>query len=90
MISDKVRQHLNQFSPEDDHDIPSNTHPNLPFFSLKVIVEATRNFGDENKLGQGGFGSVYKVTQTQSCMSNCSEKCFYVFSFLSIEKIVEK
>ncbi|XP_047149355.1 G-type lectin S-receptor-like serine/threonine-protein kinase RKS1 [Vigna umbellata] len=65
---DKVRQHLNQFSPEDDHDIPSNAHPNLPFFSLKVIMEATRNFGDENKLGQGGFGSVYK-----GCLANGQE-----------------
>jgi len=67
-------QHLNQFSPEDVHDIPSNTHPNLPFFSLKVIMEATRNFGDENKLGQGGFGSVYKVTQTLPCVNSYCEK----------------
>jgi len=89
-------KHLNQFSPEDDHDIQSNTHSNLPFFSLKVITEATGNFGDDNKLGQGGFGSVYKVTQTRPCMSYCSEKCLFClyFSFHRIlkkndEKIVE-
>ena len=68
-------QHLNQLSPGHDNDIQSCTHRNLPFFSLKVIMEAVRNFGDENKLGQGGFGSVYKVTHTPSCMSNYCEKC---------------
>jgi len=39
----------------------SNTHSNLPFFSFKTIITATTNFSHENKLGQGGFGSVYKV-----------------------------
>jgi hypothetical protein len=30
-------------------------------FSLSQLLEATSNFSDENKLGQGGFGPVYKV-----------------------------
>lgn len=34
----------------------------LPIFDLSVILEATDNFAPENKLGQGGFGPVYKVT----------------------------
>ena len=29
--------------------------------SLTYICEATNNFSESNKLGQGGFGSVYKV-----------------------------
>nr|DAD20700.1 TPA_asm: hypothetical protein HUJ06_022163 [Nelumbo nucifera] len=33
----------------------------LPFFDLSVIVAATDNFSSSNKLGQGGFGPVYKV-----------------------------
>ncbi|XP_076919891.1 G-type lectin S-receptor-like serine/threonine-protein kinase SD1-1 [Bidens hawaiensis] len=30
------------------------------FFSLSTLVAATNNFSDSNKLGQGGFGPVYK------------------------------
>ena len=32
----------------------------LPFFDLATIVNATKNFADDNKLGEGGFGYVYK------------------------------
>lgn len=31
-------------------------------FDLGTIQEATTNFSDENKIGEGGFGCVYKVT----------------------------
>lgn len=30
-------------------------------FSLDEIVTASNNFSEENKLGEGGFGAVYKV-----------------------------
>ena len=33
----------------------------LPMFSFASISAATNNFSIENKLGQGGFGPVYKV-----------------------------
>jgi len=33
----------------------------LPSFHLATIVKATDNFSSNNKLGQGGFGPVYKV-----------------------------
>jgi len=55
---------LNQYSSGEENVAQSNTHPNLPFFSFKTIMTATGNCGHENKLGQGGFGSVYKVTET--------------------------
>ncbi|XP_049383761.1 G-type lectin S-receptor-like serine/threonine-protein kinase At4g03230 [Solanum stenotomum] len=32
----------------------------LPFFNLESILVATDNFSDANRLGQGGFGPVYK------------------------------
>lgn len=30
-------------------------------YDLSTLQAATENFSDENKLGQGGFGPVYKV-----------------------------
>ena len=30
-------------------------------FDLSIVKSATANFSEVNKLGQGGFGSVYKV-----------------------------
>ena len=35
-------------------------------FDLKTIEAATSNFSASNKLGQGGFGEVYKVTSFSS------------------------
>ena len=39
-------------------DMKDQESPNI---SLTSICEATNNFSESNKLGQGGFGSVYKV-----------------------------
>lgn len=33
----------------------------LPLFNFNFVAFATNNFSEENKLGQGGFGPVYKV-----------------------------
>ncbi|KAM1032285.1 hypothetical protein ACFX2I_035883 [Malus domestica] len=38
----------------------SKRHHDFSVFSYSSIVAATRNFAEENKLGQGGFGPVYK------------------------------
>ncbi|KAG9452832.1 hypothetical protein H6P81_005736 [Aristolochia fimbriata] len=34
--------------------------PQLPLFDYSTVAQATNNFCDANKLGQGGFGPVYK------------------------------
>ncbi|XP_010533859.1 PREDICTED: putative G-type lectin S-receptor-like serine/threonine-protein kinase At1g61610 [Tarenaya hassleriana] len=34
--------------------------PDLPIFSFSSVASATNNFSEENKLGHGGFGTVYK------------------------------
>lgn len=33
----------------------------VQYFHLSTIQAATKNFSDANKLGEGGFGPVYKV-----------------------------
>ncbi|XP_062009534.1 G-type lectin S-receptor-like serine/threonine-protein kinase At4g11900 isoform X1 [Rosa rugosa] len=38
----------------------------LPVYSLKSILVATNNFSETNKLGEGGFGPVYKGILTES------------------------
>ncbi|KAI7731727.1 hypothetical protein M8C21_025260 [Ambrosia artemisiifolia] len=47
-----------------EKDIGKNV--DLDVFDLSEIVAATDNFSLSNKLGEGGFGSVYKVVSGQS------------------------
>ena len=35
----------------------------FPLFSFSSVSTATNKFSDTNKLGEGGFGPVYKVLQ---------------------------
>lgn len=35
----------------------------LPLFTFKKIADATSDFSENSKLGEGGFGPVYKVIQ---------------------------
>ncbi|RVW94676.1 G-type lectin S-receptor-like serine/threonine-protein kinase [Vitis vinifera] len=35
-------------------------HRELPLFDLDTLLNATNNFSSDNKLGEGGFGPVYK------------------------------
>lgn len=43
---------------------PGSNGPSLQIFRFDSIKEATNNFSSENKLGEGGFGPVYKVSVT--------------------------
>ena len=38
-----------------------NKETELAMFDLATIADATDNFSSKNKLGEGGFGPVYKV-----------------------------
>lgn len=46
-------------------------------YSLDTIKFATRNFSMDNKLGEGGFGAVYKVLYPEFFNTN-----FHLFSIL--------
>jgi hypothetical protein len=38
----------------------------MHYFNLSTMQAATNNFSDANKLGEGGFGPVYKVKRLTS------------------------
>lgn len=42
--------------------VNQNKLKELPLFEYQVLAAATENFSVTNKLGEGGFGSVYKVS----------------------------
>lgn len=45
----------------DENDIKWKIELNI--FDRSTLATATKNFSNQNKIGQGGFGSVYKVFQ---------------------------
>jgi len=59
-----------------NNDLEPQDVSGLKFFEMNTIQTATDNFSLSNKLGQGGFGSVYKVGDFFSFL------CFYVFAFM--------
>ena len=58
----------------------------VPFFTLATIVIATNNFSSYNKLGEGGFGFVYKVTLQQAFLKITKNKkaILNIFNFNKI------
>lgn len=49
------------------------------FFPFEVLVTATNHFHASNKLGQGGFGPVYKVNFRLGLSLNWSQEKFNSF-----------
>ena len=45
-----IRDNLNQVEVQE-----------VPLFNFEMLAGATNNFHESNKLGQGGFGPVYRV-----------------------------
>lgn len=57
----------------------------LPFLDLDTVSEATSGFSAGNKLGQGGFGPVYKVTK-KNFLSNSQIVCKKGKMFCSLSR----
>lgn len=60
----RLRIHLS--APEEDLN---GNGSDLIVFDYLTIKLATSYFSKENKVGEGGFGAVYKVTFGNSCVS---------------------
>ncbi|KAK7331836.1 hypothetical protein VNO80_28577 [Phaseolus coccineus] len=58
----KSRDMSAEFSGSADHSLEGSQlrGPEFPLFNFSCISVATNNFSEENKLGKGGFGPVYK------------------------------
>ncbi|KAG4955848.1 hypothetical protein JHK85_042228 [Glycine max] len=61
--ANKSREMSAEFSGSADLSLEGNqlSGPEFPVFNFSCISIATNNFSEENKLGQGGFGPVYKA-----------------------------
>lgn len=52
---------------------------NLQEYSFSTIKVATDNFSNDNKLGKGGFGPVYKVTKNDLYLLQEISKCLSTY-----------
>ncbi|KAM7266882.1 hypothetical protein ACFE04_009048 [Oxalis oulophora] len=59
----------NRSRGESTLDLAGNNDQELPLLSFASLASATDNFSMMNKLGEGGFGAVYKVFFTMECKS---------------------
>lgn len=48
---------------------------NVKIYKYREIRQATDDFSAENKIGEGGFGSVYKVNEETFCCLLIFLKC---------------
>ncbi|KAJ0981223.1 hypothetical protein J5N97_009478 [Dioscorea zingiberensis] len=62
---DRIR--FNGLIPGNDTNPEEITSVESILFDLSTLKTATANFSEENKLGEGGFGSVYKMVKNVSC-----------------------
>ncbi|KAK4588056.1 hypothetical protein RGQ29_019156 [Quercus rubra] len=66
----------------------NSRHPDLLIFDLSCIVAATDNFSPINKLGQGGFGSVFKGEEKMLIYEYMPNKSldFFIFGLGTMDK----
>ena len=57
----------------------------LPFFNMDELACATNNFSVSNKLGEGGFGPVYKAILIHKQLCNMASE----FSWYKLQESME-
>ncbi|PNY09897.1 cysteine-rich receptor-like protein kinase 10-like protein [Trifolium pratense] len=57
---EKEMQILDAMFSQDQSNNEENVNTDLPMMPLSTILKSTNNFSDKCKLGEGGFGTVYK------------------------------
>lgn len=62
LFSPGIYRPVGHWKLEDQTPQPTKKHRVSSVFTLKEMEEATCSFSDENFLGKGGFGRVYKGT----------------------------
>ncbi|KHN19795.1 G-type lectin S-receptor-like serine/threonine-protein kinase SD1-1 [Glycine soja] len=61
-VAGRLYSHIGRFQWRQEYFILRREDMDLPTFELSAIAKATDNFSSRNKLGEGGFGPVYKGT----------------------------
>ena len=61
------KQENNSYKYSKQESLEDNSE--LPLFDLDTILAATGKFCSTNKIGQGGFGTVYRVNSLHNYLS---------------------
>lgn len=68
IISDKGKTEKIEENDQETRDRKEDME--LPLFNLDTLVTATNDFSMDHKLGEGGFGPVYKVNNYEIYQSD--------------------